>query len=128
MRRTPATTSATSSNATKSGTKFDDLDGDGDRDPVSRAGGVEIHLFGTDGRGNAVHEHATTDANGDYTLLGHRPGSYKVCETVPTGYTQSYPTAGADQPDTMPGAPHAGLVTITLTSGRTTRATTSATS
>src|SRR6266508_1246171 len=54
-------------NATKSGTKFEDLNADGVRD-AGEPGipDVQIHLFGTDGAGTAVHQHATTDANGDY--------------------------------------------------------------
>ena len=83
-------------NATKSGTKFDDLNADGDRDPSEPGiADVRIHLFGTDGQGNAVHVHAVTDANGNYSF-SVAPGSYTVCETVPAGYTQSFPTSGPD--------------------------------
>ena len=81
-------------NGRKSGTKFEDLNGDGDRD-AGEPGleGVQIHLFGTDGLGNAVHRHPVTDANGNYTVLVP-PGTYTVCESVPSGYTQSFPTSG----------------------------------
>src|SRR5215213_617192 len=74
-------------NGTKSGTKFDDLNGNG----VKNTGepgiqGVEIHLSGTNGAGAAVHLHTTTDVNGNYSF-SVAPGSYTACETVPTGYT-----------------------------------------
>jgi SdrD B-like domain len=103
-------------NATKTGTKFDDLDADGAAREAGEPGiaGVTIHLFGTDGLGNALHEHATTDANGDYTFTV-RPGSYTVCETAPAGYTQSFPSSGADCSGHGGGFGYA----ITLTSGQT---------
>ena len=103
-------------NATKSGTKFEDLDGDGAARETGEPGvaNVTIHLFGTSGLGNAVHLHTTTDANGDYSIVAP-PGTYTVCETVPTGYTQSFPTSGADC------SAHGGGVgySITLASGDT---------
>jgi len=103
-------------NATKSGTKFEDVDGDGAARETGEPGvaGVQIHLFGTDGLGNAVHLHATTDANGDYSIVAP-PGSYTVCETIPSGYTQSFPASGADC------SGHGGGVgySITLASGDT---------
>src|SRR5262249_33134257 len=84
-------------NATKSGTKFEDVDGDGAARETGEPGiaGVQIHLFGTDGLGTAVHLQATTDANGDSSIVAP-PGSYTVCETIPSGYTQSFPASGAD--------------------------------
>ena len=107
-------------NGTKSGTKFVDTDGDGAAREANEPGlaGVQIHLFGTDGLGNAVHLHATTAADGTYSISAP-PGSYTACETVPTGYTQSYPnatTAGT----VACAAPHAGRGwTVVLTSGST---------
>jgi hypothetical protein len=102
-------------NGTKSGTKFEDLNANGVRD-VGEPGvqGVQIHLFGTDGRGNAVHLHATTDANGAYSISAP-PGSYTACETVPAGYTQSYPTSGPSCSGHS-GASGIGWA-VTLTSG-----------
>jgi hypothetical protein len=102
-------------NGTKSGTKFEDLNANGVRD-VNEPGlaGVQIHLFGTDGRGNPVHLHATTDATGAYTISAP-PGSYTACETVPTGYTQSYPTSG---PSCVGHTGASGIGwAVTLTSG-----------
>ena len=76
-------------NGTKSGTKFDDLNANGQRDDGEPGiGGVEIHLFGTDNRGNAVHMHTNTANDGTYSFSAP-PGSYTACETVPDGYTQS---------------------------------------
>jgi hypothetical protein len=83
-------------NATKSGLKFEDENADGDRD-VGELGlsGWVIHLFGTDGAGNPVHETDTTDASGNYSFTVN-PGSYTVCEELKSGWTQSHPTSGAD--------------------------------
>ena len=68
------------------GQKFKDADAGGDKD-VGESGlmGWEIHLFGTDGQGNAVHEHDTTDANGDYSF-SVLPGSYTVVEGAVAGW------------------------------------------
>jgi hypothetical protein len=104
-------------NGTKSGQKFEDLNANGVKDAAEPGlANVQIHLFGTDGRGNAVHLHATTDVNGNYSISAP-PGSYTACETVPAGYTQSFPTSG---PSCLA---HTGQstfgYTVTLTSGGT---------
>ncbi len=104
-------------NGTKSGTKFVDTNGDGDRDTGEPGlAGVQIHLFGTDGGGNAVDEHTTTDVDGAYSF-SVPPGSYTACETIPTGYTQSYPSSGPS----CSGHTGAGGIgwSVTLTSGDT---------
>ena len=54
---------------------------------------MQIHLFGTDGLGNPVHLHPTTANDGTYSIPAP-PGNYTACETVPAGYTQSFPTSG----------------------------------
>ena len=104
-------------NGTKSGTKFEDTNGNGVRNTGEPGlAGVQIHLFGTDGLGRAVHEHATTDANGNYSI-SVPPGNYTACESVPAGYTQSFPTSGPSC------AGHTGAsgfgYTVVLTSGGT---------
>ena len=106
-------------NGTKSGTKFVDSNGDGDRDAGEPGlAGVEIHLFGTDGLGNTVHLHQNTDASGNYSISAP-PGSYTACETVPAGYTQSFPTASTPN-TTACVAPHGGRGwVVTLTSDST---------
>ena len=81
--------------ATKTGVKFEDLDGDGERDTGEP--GVSdwiITLNGTDGRGNVVGLSATTDANGDYSF-SVPPGTYTVGEMPQSGWTQSYPASGS---------------------------------
>jgi hypothetical protein len=89
--------------ATVAGIKFADLDRDGERDggehPEPGVEGVEIHLFNAEG---SVHEHTTTGHDGTYSFTVP-PGTYTVCETVPEGQTETFPTHGADcsahQPD-----------------------------
>ncbi len=82
--------------ATKRGTKFQDANGNGVKD-VGDAGlaGWEIHLFGTDADGASVHLHTTTNGSGSYEFVV-APGSYTVCETIQSGWTQTFPTSGAD--------------------------------
>ena len=107
-------------NATKSGVKFIDLDADGVKDagegcpPLpdpNNAGcqGVQIHLFNAD---SSIHLHTLTAADGSYSF-SVRPGTYTVCESIPAGFQQSFPTSGADC------SAHGGGVgySITLTSG-----------
>jgi len=83
-------------NATKSGYKFRDDNGNGTQDAGEpRLSGWTISLTGTDGLGNAVSLTDTTDANGDYSF-SVTPGSYTVCETLQTGWQQTFPSSGAD--------------------------------
>ncbi len=86
--------------AIKTGTKFNDLNGINGRD--SGEPGLNtwvIHLFGTAVDGSAVHTTSTTANDGvndgvyKFTVL---PGSYTVCEQLKTGWTQTFPTSGAD--------------------------------
>src|SRR3989454_668958 len=106
---------------TKSGVKFEDLNANGAKDPGEPGMvGVTIHLFGTDGMGTAVHVHTTTGAGGSYSFSVN-PGSYTVCETLPTGQVQTFPTSGAN----CSTHTHGGTITpgprgyaITLTSGQ----------
>jgi hypothetical protein len=91
--------------ATKAGVKFHDRNADGvrdangvddvlgDADDEVLLSGWEIHLFGTDGQGNAVHLHAITDSNGAYSFSVN-PGVYDVCEAQQTGWAQTYPVGG----------------------------------
>jgi hypothetical protein len=94
--------------ATKTGTKFNDLDGDGVRDPGEPGlAGWVIHLAGTDGQGHAVNVSTTTDASGNYSFTVN-PGVYTVSEDQKAGWIQSYPDIPGD-----------GDWDITLTSGQT---------
>jgi hypothetical protein len=83
-------------NATKSGYKWRDDNGNGTQDAGEpRLSGWTISLTGTDGFGNPVSLTDVTDANGDYSFTV-TPGSYTVCETLQTGWQQTYPSSGAD--------------------------------
>ena len=83
-------------NGTKSGTKFEDTNGNGVRNTGEPGlAGVEIHLFGTDGLGRAVHEHAITDANGNYSI-SVPPGNYTACETRADRVHAVVPDLGAE--------------------------------
>ena len=106
-------------NGTKSGTKFVDTNGNGQRDAGEPGlAGVEIHLFGTTGLGADFHQHTTTGADGAYSFSAP-PGTYTACETVPAGYTQSYPNAMTPGTTNCPD-PHGGRGWIVvLTSGST---------
>jgi hypothetical protein len=113
-------------NATKSGAKFSDLNGNGVWDPDEPGlAGWSIHLFGTDGLGNAVHETSTTDATGAYAF-SVAPGTYTVCEIAQSGWTQTFPTALTPGAADCSAHTHGGTVTpgpwgwaITLTSNQT---------
>ena len=78
--------------ATKSGTKFEDMDADGEAREAGEDGleGWTIKLDGTDGMGVAVHMTDVTDANGEYSF-SVKPGTYVVSEVGQAGWTQSYP-------------------------------------
>jgi hypothetical protein len=81
--------------ATKSGTKWNDVNGDHDRDLPGDVGldGWVIHLYGTAVNGSAVHQTFTTAGGGAYsfTVL---PGNYTVCEALQANWTQTFPVAG----------------------------------
>jgi hypothetical protein len=81
----------------KSGTKFNDVNNNQVWD-MGEPGlaGWAIHLFGTDGQGSAVHLTTTTNGSGLYTFSDLIPGSYTVCEVLQPGWTQTFPTAGAN--------------------------------
>jgi len=81
-------------NATKSGMKFHDLNGNGVNDAEPGLEGWTINLTGTDGMGNSVSVSTTTDANGHYSF-SVPPGTYTVSEVLPSGWTQSYPASGS---------------------------------
>ena len=87
------------------GTKYEDLDANGKRgDGEPGLANWEITLNGTDGMGTVVTL-STETIDGGYYEFSVPPGTYDVCETVETGWSQSYP--GGD------GCHH----NITLTSG-----------
>ena len=81
--------------ASVAGVKFQDNNGNGTQDTGEPGiGGVEIHLFGTDGAGTPVHLHASTaNTTGAYSFTNLIPGSYTLCESIPAGFAQTFPTA-----------------------------------
>ena len=101
--------------ASKSGTKFNDLNGNGAKD-AGEPGLPDwtITLDGTDGFGAAVNLSTTTDADGNYSFTNLNPGSYLVCEQSESGWIQSYPDNSVCSGVT--GAEDGGW-SITLTSG-----------
>ena len=100
--RLRTTTSATSSRATKTGTKFNDLNGNGVKD-AGEPGlpGWTINAYAdTNGNGirdageNTIAATGATDAAGVYSL-SLNPGAYVVCEVQQATWTQSFPAGTA---------------------------------
>jgi protocatechuate 3,4-dioxygenase beta subunit len=83
-------------NVTISGTKYNDLTGNGFSSDDTGLGGVTVKLFKdanndgvlTSADGNAVAT-TTTASNGTYSFGNVAPGTYFVQEVVPTGYIQT---------------------------------------
>ncbi len=72
-----------------SGTKFNDLDKDGIRDPLELGlSGWDIQLIDFDGDVIAT---TTTDLNGDYSFTQLAPGPYVVREVMQPGWEQTLP-------------------------------------
>ncbi len=71
------------------GTKFNDTNGNGQRDPGEPGlEGWQIILQDTNGK---MLTTTTTDANGDYAFTRLEPGAYEVDEVVQSGWRQTYP-------------------------------------
>jgi fimbrial isopeptide formation D2 family protein/uncharacterized repeat protein (TIGR01451 family) len=76
--------------ASISGSVFIDQNRNQRRDPFETGiTGATITLTGIDDRGNAVNLTQTTGANGNYSFLNLRPGTYTIRETQPAGFSQS---------------------------------------
>lgn len=83
------------------GTKYDDLNGDGDRDPGEPGlPGWMIRLDGVDGMGQPVHVQTFTmpddpfqpgDQGGRYRFDGLKPGEYRISEVQQSPWLQSQP-------------------------------------
>jgi hypothetical protein len=104
--------------ATLSGSVYEEFDGvDGFSANDYAVAGVEVDLTGTDSQGNAVSLVAYTDASGNYTFTGLRPGTYSVAKVTPDGYNDRSPHVG-----TVNGAQDgsqgvASIMNITLAAG-----------
>ena len=98
--------------ATKTGVKFNDLNGDGDRD-LGEPGlaGWTIRLVGFDGAGGFIDTSTVTGADGSYSF-SVTPGNYLVYENLIAGWEQTFPTSGTIAPNGTIG------YTIVLTSGQ----------
>jgi uncharacterized surface anchored protein len=84
--------------ATISGSKFNDLNGNGVKDSGEPGlSGVTIQLRNAD-----QTKTATTDASGNFSFTGVTPGAYTLAEVVPVGFVQ-----------TAPGGPGTFIVTVT---------------
>ncbi|MFT7552696.1 MAG: hypothetical protein ACI9BV_003022, partial [Rhodothermales bacterium] len=87
------------------GTKYIDVDGDGEYEPEDVMGGVVITALNTV-TGDTYS--FTTDAQGNY-YLDVPPGIYTVTETQPAGFTQSIPASGSYQITVGPGGMAANI-------------------
>jgi uncharacterized surface anchored protein len=87
--------------ATISGSKFNDLNGNGVKDSGEPAlSGVTIQLRSSD-----QTRTTTTDASGNFSFTAVTPGTYTLSEVVPVGFVQTAP-AGA------------GTISVTVTAGQ----------
>ena len=74
---------------TISGVKFNDVNGNGVNDAEPALSGVTITLAG------AASASTVTASDGTYSFGALADGVYTVCETVPSGYTQTFPTTNS---------------------------------
>lgn len=73
---------------TVSGTKFNDLNGNGTKDSDEPGIlGWHINLWQND----SAYADVSTDANGNYTFTNVPPGTYLICESSLDGWQQTYP-------------------------------------
>jgi len=91
-----------------SGTKWDDLNGDGRRDPEEPGlAGWRIFLdHNRNGRYDLGEREVITDSQGGYVIADLVPGTYTVAEQRQNGWAQIYPDGGTH--------------TVTVVSGQTT--------
>ncbi len=84
-------------NASISGYKFNDINGNGSWDQNQEPGLANWTVFidaNTNGQLDQNEVSTTTDQNGQYAFANLAPGTYTVCEDVNSqpGYVQTYPT------------------------------------
>ena len=78
-----------------SGYKFFDANGDGVWLGEATMSGVTVTLYDTDEEPDLSLGTDVTDTNGLYSFEDLATGNYKVCETVPAGYAQTFPAGDA---------------------------------
>lgn len=88
-----------------SGSKFDDLEADGDKDNTDPGlAGWTIQVWS----GETLVTSAVTDNSGNYSIPGLLEGSYTVCESLQQGWMQSLPSSGT----ACPGETYGYSVTV----------------
>jgi uncharacterized repeat protein (TIGR01451 family)/fimbrial isopeptide formation D2 family protein len=81
------------------GVKYSDYDGDGNKDGNDQyLPGITVTVTGTDIFSNPISQTTVTNQNGEF-VFKLPPGTYLVCEVIPPGTTQTYPTSGPTCPD-----------------------------
>ena len=85
----------------KSGTKFEDPNGDGDLADGVAASGWTINIYEDDGDGvldaGDTETSTVTDGSGNYTFGDLGPGTYFVCEETMTDWVQTFPNTAAGE-------------------------------
>jgi uncharacterized repeat protein (TIGR01451 family) len=84
------------------GIKWNDLDGDGVKDPNEPGlpGWTINMVFQTPG--GPLDVQTTTDANGQYCFTGLAPGTYTISETLQSGWIQTFPPSPGTYTVTVP--------------------------
>jgi uncharacterized repeat protein (TIGR01451 family)/fimbrial isopeptide formation D2 family protein len=82
------------------GLKFNDLNGNGVRDP-GEPGLANWTIQVTDS--NGITHTTTTDSAGNYSITVPAPGTYTVAEVLQSGWTQTAPTSGTYSVTVSPG-------------------------
>jgi hypothetical protein len=78
---------------------------------------VEVDLTGTDSQGNAVSLTVFTDANGNYTFNGLRPGTYSISKVTPDGFNDRSPHVGTVNGSADGAQGVSSIMNITLAGG-----------
>jgi SdrD B-like domain len=92
-----------------SGQKFDDINGNGVKDPGDFGlPSWTIHLDGTDINNQPVHRTTTTNGSGNCSFTNLLTGSYTVSEELKPGYGQSAPPTGSYFIAVTEGTSHPG--------------------
>ncbi|HUE70722.1 MAG TPA: SdrD B-like domain-containing protein, partial [Pirellulaceae bacterium] len=80
---------------TKSGTKFEDHNGNGVRDLGDQGlSGWTIYVdYNNNGQLDSGEPSDVTDANGDYTILNINPGTWRIREVLQPGWLATFPAA-----------------------------------